>query len=67
VYRCAGCGQSVVLRSNLFTVPGAEGQVGAYVNPHGVVHQTVTFTSLLHGASVLLDGDAVEADSWFPG
>ena len=33
---------------------GAEGSVGAYVNPHGFVHQTVTLRSMggvaLHGA-----------------
>ena len=23
-------------------MPGAEGTIGAYVNPHGVIHQTLT-------------------------
>lgn len=67
LYMCAGCGQAIALRADLFTVPGAEGQVGAYVNPHGVVHQTVTFSSLLHLARVNLDGEPTVADSWFPG
>ncbi len=42
--------------------------VGAYVNPHGIVHQTVTFREHLDGAMVLLQGSVASMrDSWFPG
>ncbi|CAN0288317.1 unnamed protein product, partial [Hapterophycus canaliculatus] len=38
---CAGCGMGVAWEGDVFTLPGAEGVVGAYVNPMGYVHQTV--------------------------
>lgn len=50
---CAGCGARVATKASVFSVPGAEGVVGAYVNPHGVVHQTVT---LARAEGLLLDG-----------
>lgn len=50
---CQNCGTAVGGKSAVFAVAGAEGTVGAYVNPHGIVHQTVTlrevFNVLLHG------------------
>ena len=50
---CQNCGTAVGAKSAVFAVTGAEGTVGAYVNPHGIVHQTVTlrevFNVLLHG------------------
>lgn len=36
---CAGCGIGVAWEGDVFTLPGAEGVVGAYVNPLGYVHQ----------------------------
>lgn len=36
---CAGCGAGVAWEGDVFTLPGAEGVVGAYVNPMGYVHQ----------------------------
>ena len=36
---CAGCGTGVAWEGDVFTLPGAEGVVGAYVNPMGYVHQ----------------------------
>lgn len=32
---CATCGNVVTSTKSLYKVPGAEGEVGAYVNPHG--------------------------------
>ena len=61
---CAGCRTPVAPKASVFSVPGAGGAVGAYVNPHGVVHQTVTLRT---AANLLLQGRAVAEDSWFPG
>lgn len=36
---CAGCDTGVAWEGDVFTLPGAEGVVGAYVNPTGYVHQ----------------------------
>lgn len=36
---CAGCGTGVAWEGDVFTFPGAEGVVGAYVNAMGYVHQ----------------------------
>jgi hypothetical protein len=35
------------LRIDVFQVPGAEGTIGAYVNPHGAVHQTLTIKQVI--------------------
>lgn len=64
---CSQCGYVLSLRSSIFTVPGAEGMAGAYVNPHGIVHETITVSQLFPSASVLLQGSASTQDSWFPG
>jgi hypothetical protein len=53
-------------QQEIFTVPGAEGQVGSYVNPHGAVHQTVTVRKI-NERSIRLHGQPTVADSWFPG
>lgn len=37
--RCDNCGSTVAWDKDVFALPGAEGVVGAYVNPHGYVHQ----------------------------
>ncbi|CAM9623567.1 unnamed protein product, partial [Heterosigma akashiwo] len=50
----------------LFTLGGAEGVAGAYVNPHGVVHQTLTLRTL-YEAGVRLLGRPTTEDTWFPG
>lgn len=39
---CVNCGIEIASKSDVYTVPGAEGTTGAYVNPQGYVHQTVT-------------------------
>ena len=73
---CARCQQRLAKRSSIFTVPGAEGMAGAYVNPHGCVHETITVRRLLPPAdhndsdnddAVFLQGMPTTEDSWFPG
>ena len=34
---CVRCKTGIARRLDIFSVPGAEGNVGAYVNPHGTV------------------------------
>jgi hypothetical protein len=61
---CSGCGGAVARKASVFCVAGAEGTVGAYVNPHGIVHQTVTLRDV---RNVLLDGPVKEQsprDTW---
>mmetsp|Transcript_3125 Transcript_3125/g.4826 ORF Transcript_3125/g.4826 Transcript_3125/m.4826 type:complete len:514 (-) Transcript_3125:61-1602(-) len=63
---CKDC-MSVVAREDMvFQVPGAQGAVGAYVNPHGCVHQTVTVRKILQ-SKVLCHGRPSNEDTWFPG
>ncbi len=63
---CAQCQAVLASKRALFSVPGAEGTVGAYCNPHGIVHQTCTFTDLLDAVeAVTLEGEPVKQDSWF--
>ncbi|KAL7470864.1 hypothetical protein ACHAXS_011146 [Conticribra weissflogii] len=64
--RCKHCGASISPIRNVFTVGGAEGTTGAYVNEHGVVHQTVTLRSV-DNRSVVCTGRPETKDSWFPG
>jgi cereblon len=64
---CCCCRGSVARRSEVFSVPGAEGTVGAYVNPHGVVHQTVTIRQLVPRSFLLEGRRATTQDTWFPG
>eukprot|EP01039_Chlorochromonas_danica_P007792 gene7792-8603_t len=64
---CVRCAQRLASCSALVNVPGAEGVAGAYVNPHGVVHQTITVRQLLPQTSITLEGSACARDSWFPG
>lgn len=39
---CASCDRGVAWEGDVFTLPGAEGVVGAYVNPTGYVHQVLS-------------------------
>jgi len=64
--RCKRCGAEVSSVGRMFTVGGAEGTTGAYVNAHGVVHQTITVRSVQREA-VLCFGEPEVRDSWFPG
>jgi Lon protease-like protein len=70
---CRACGHIVTSKQEVFSVPGAEGAVGAYVNPHGCVHQTLTTRRVCSPLSsqerhhILLEGEPTAQDSWFPG
>ncbi|GAB5032748.1 protein cereblon [Nannochloropsis oceanica] len=69
---CAGCDNPMASKDAVFSVPGAEGTVGAYSNPAGIVHQTLTLRELLKGAdvgeeAVALEGEPERDNSWFKG
>jgi cereblon len=78
---CQCCGLPLSRASSMFTVGGAEGTTGAYVNEHGFVHQTLTVRRLLtlsqrpptitNGIEetdvVSFSGGPQTKDSWFPG
>jgi hypothetical protein len=61
--RCKYCGTVVANMSDVFTVGGAEGTTGAYVNEFGVVHQTVTVRKV-DSRGVISVGVAETKDSW---
>jgi hypothetical protein len=50
----------------MFTVSGADGTTGNYVNEHGILHQTVTLRRI-NEHDVEYQGEAHIRDSWFPG
>lgn len=63
---CKACRTKIAFASNMFTVGGADGTTGAYVNEHGVIHQTVTVREV--GEQTLMyAGNPETKDSWFPG
>ncbi len=61
------CSSEICKKSDAFTVPGAAGVLNAYVNPHGVVHQTLTLRSVKEGSVMLERSLPTLADTWFPG
>lgn len=63
---CKNCLLELSQASNMFTVGGAEGTTGAYVNEYGIVHQTVTLLSV-DETQLLYTGQAETRESWFPG
>mmetsp|Transcript_22090 Transcript_22090/g.52197 ORF Transcript_22090/g.52197 Transcript_22090/m.52197 type:complete len:589 (+) Transcript_22090:245-2011(+) len=64
--KCKHCGAAVSNICHLFSVGGSEGTTGAYVNCHGVVHQTATVKDIVRD-SLLIVGSPSTQDSWFPG
>ncbi|KNC74309.1 hypothetical protein SARC_13140, partial [Sphaeroforma arctica JP610] len=62
--KCVYCGVSIARVGDVFDM-NAAGTVQAYVNPHGVVHETLTVKCILR-QNVLLSGRPCEQDSWFP-
>lgn len=65
---CAHCEVALVGKGALFSVPGAEGTVGAYSNPAGVVHQMLTVREVLdEEENVALEGPIETEGSWFEG
>mmetsp|Transcript_22709 Transcript_22709/g.49598 ORF Transcript_22709/g.49598 Transcript_22709/m.49598 type:complete len:484 (+) Transcript_22709:62-1513(+) len=63
---CKSCQIPIASARDLFTLGGAEGTVGNYVNPHGVVHATMT-TRYVDTDEIVLEGRPETRDSWFPG
>lgn len=45
-------------------VMSTDGPLGAYVNPHGFVHETITVS---RATGLALDGNPSTVHSWFPG
>ena len=67
ILRCKCCSSPLSPMRNVFTVSGAEGTTGHYVNEHGIVHQTVTLREVDPKVSVVCVGRPETKDSWFPG
>ncbi|CAM9756807.1 unnamed protein product [Chrysoparadoxa australica] len=65
--RCMTCGNPFASTTAQFRVPGAAGTLGAYVNPGGIVHQTITLRNVWRGSVTLDHHGPVEEDTWFPG
>lgn len=61
--RCKNC-QTVIARRSEMLVMSNEGPLGAYVNPHGCVHEIMT---LYKANGLALIGNPVKEYSWFPG
>ncbi|KAJ0248210.1 Protein cereblon [Hirschfeldia incana] len=61
--RCKHC-QIVIARRSDMLVMSSDGPLGAYVNPHGFVHEIMTFYK---ANDIAISGRSVKEDSWFPG
>jgi cereblon len=66
VMHCRNCLTPIARARDLFTVGGAEGTSGNYVNEYGCVHQTITLRSMDEN-EVWYQGRPEIRDSWFPG
>jgi ATP-dependent protease La (LON) substrate-binding domain/Yippee zinc-binding/DNA-binding /Mis18, centromere assembly len=64
--RCKICETTLASTASLFAVGGAEGTSGAYVNVHGIIHQTLTLQNA-EETSLYYVGSSEIRDSWFPG
>lgn len=60
----SSCMQTVIARRSDMLVMSSDGPLGAYVNPHGFVHEIMT---LYKANGLALIGPAVREYSWFPG
>ena len=56
--------QTVIARRSDMLVMSSDGPLGAYVNPHGFVHEVMT---LYRATGLVCRGPAVKEYSWFPG
>jgi hypothetical protein len=65
--RCRSCNISVCVKGDIMSVPGAAGVCSAYVNPHGVVHQTLTVSHVNKNVVIEPGRQPTLADTWFPG
>lgn len=66
VIHCRNCGTPLTPATHIFTVGGAEGTTGSYVNEHGCIHQTTTVREI-DEREVRYQGEAETYQSWFPG
>eukprot|EP01137_Pigoraptor_chileana_P010471 Opistho-2@60173 len=62
---CTACTKTVAMQSCVFSMSSG-GPMGAYVNPGGVVHETLTVTDVPRDAVRLVGRPSTES-SWFPG
>ncbi|KAH3764338.1 protein cereblon [Pelomyxa schiedti] len=60
---CHNCRQKIAQKQHIFSM-SKTGCIGTYVNPYGVLHDTVT---LSQAQGILLWGPFSEQESWFPG
>lgn len=60
---CRNCGEEISKQEDIFSM-SREGPQGAYVNPGGYVHETLT---LYKAKNLTLVGDSSTEYSWFPG
>ena len=60
---CRECRTQVGFTNDVFSL-SLEGPLGAYVNPHGHVHETIT---IYKSQNVNLMGRPTKEHSWFPG
>ncbi|XP_020297490.1 protein cereblon isoform X3 [Pseudomyrmex gracilis] len=64
IYVCVNCESLIGRQSHMFPM-NKEGPQGTYVNPGGVIHETITF---YHVQGVILNSSPPSTDfSWFPG
>jgi len=63
IIECASCHSTISTRKDIFSM-SADGFLGAYVNPHGHVHETLT---LLRARGLSVVGRPSTESSWFPG
>ncbi|EEC79545.1 hypothetical protein OsI_20665 [Oryza sativa Indica Group] len=61
--KCRCCKSLIAKRSDM-VVMSTDGPLGAYVNPHGFVHETITVS---RATGLALDGNPSTVHSWFPG
>ncbi len=60
---CKDCGTLIAKKEDVFSM-AVEGPLGAFVNPHGHVHETLT---VYKAQNVHLRGRSSTEHSWFPG
>uniref|UniRef100_A0A0E0L4T0 Protein cereblon n=1 Tax=Oryza punctata TaxID=4537 RepID=A0A0E0L4T0_ORYPU len=61
--KCRCCKSLIAKRSDM-VVMSTDGPLGAYVNPYGFVHETITVSK---ATGLALDGNPSTVHSWFPG
>ncbi|TVU20542.1 hypothetical protein EJB05_36755 [Eragrostis curvula] len=61
--KCRDC-QSLIAKRSDMVVMSTDGPLGAYVNPYGCVHETITVSN---ATGLALTGSPSTVHSWFPG